>query len=1095
MDWIEYRINEALEKQLPELDLSISYLFVQDGPDSLDVLTELPEAVLNLKHLTSLDLRGHSIKALPGSISGLKNLRRLSLAGNRNMILPEELSLLSQLTHLDMAAVGRLGGVNFAKLQHLEVLDISHNLFTSLPDGVSDLRKLTELHLEGCDLPGFPKDLHRLRSLSHLAIGHRKGMRLSKGDLAGVANLTNLKHLHLTGIAFDSLLEEVSVFKGLEALTLTVSTLREIPLALLDLEHLESFGLYLVDRDLATWGGQSRQVVSNLRQLLKLKNLKGLALSGIPAATLTDSISEMNNLESLFLDDARLGEFPMEILALSRLKDLHLGNCGIGSVPRKLGELHNLEKLNLSQNPISSLPEEIGALERLKSLWLFGNELQGVPASLGKLSDLESLSLHSVPLGSWPDWILELSKLETLVLSSAGISEIPKSISRLKNLTTLRIANNQIKEIPPEIMSLSLLKHLDVSGNPIATPPPEIAARGTAAIQGYFSAFLGSRTSKLFEAKLIIVGEGEVGKTCLAHKLVNPSFNIVENRDEIATTRGIEIRDWRIETDLAKDFKINIWDFGGQEIYHATHQFFLTERSLYLFVWDARKEDRLGGFTFWLSVVSLLSDKSPILVVLNKSDTRIKEINQAELKSKYESVVGFHNVSALTGHGIPDLVSDIRKNIDTLPHVGNAWPVSWTKVRRTLEKDERDYISHEDYIDICESCKLERTESDLLITYLHDLGVILHYRDDLILQRTVILKPEWGTNAVYAVLDDKHVQKNNGKFSYKELARIWGKTEYPQSKHLDLLQLMIKFELCFRLGGSQDYIAPELLSATPPVFSAPGSDSLRFEYHYDFMPAGIITRFIARNHELIDRNLYWRNGTILSWESAKALITSEPLNRKIRVAVEGYDKKDLLTIIRREFAHIHGTLNNPDVKQMIPCICDRCRTGDPFLYEYQRMRDYLLGNEKEVICDKSIKRVSIEQLLTGVFTRGEIETAQREDRNVYVQGNYYESGGPRVDTKQPRDTYRSPWGSGSFYLLALVVVIASLAAVGKLLAVWILPIMIIGGLLLVTVIGALQMKQDERLSDKTFLSLMTLAFQQLPLLGRLAKDHSGKNKA
>jgi GTPase SAR1 family protein len=31
-----------------------------------------------------------------------------------------------------------------------------------------------------------------------------------------------------------------------------------------------------------------------------------------------------------------------------------------------------------------------------------------------------------------------------------------------------------------------------------------------------------------------------------------------------------------------KTFRVNIWDFGGQEIYHQTHQFFLSKRSLYL---------------------------------------------------------------------------------------------------------------------------------------------------------------------------------------------------------------------------------------------------------------------------------------------------------------------------------------------------------------------------------------------------------------------------------------------------------------------------------------------------------------------------------
>lgn len=35
--------------------------------------------------------------------------------------------------------------------------------------------------------------------------------------------------------------------------------------------------------------------------------------------------------------------------------------------------------------------------------------------------------------------------------------------------------------------------------------------------------------------------------------------------------------------------KVHFWDFGGQEIMHTTHQFFLSKRSLYLLILDARK--------------------------------------------------------------------------------------------------------------------------------------------------------------------------------------------------------------------------------------------------------------------------------------------------------------------------------------------------------------------------------------------------------------------------------------------------------------------------------------------------------------------------
>lgn len=70
---------------------------------------------------------------------------------------------------------------------------------------------------------------------------------------------------------------------------------------------------------------------------------------------------------------------------------------------------------------------------------------------------------------------------------------------------------------------------------------------------------------------------------------------------------------------MERQFQVNIWDFGGQEIYHATHQFFLTGRSAYVLVCDDRKEDT--DFSYWMHVVEMLSDASPLLIVQNESRT------------------------------------------------------------------------------------------------------------------------------------------------------------------------------------------------------------------------------------------------------------------------------------------------------------------------------------------------------------------------------------------------------------------------------------------------------------------------------------------
>ena len=83
--------------------------------------------------------------------------------------------------------------------------------------------------------------------------------------------------------------------------------------------------------------------------------------------------------------------------------------------------------------------------------------------------------------------------------------------------------------------------------------------------------------------KLIILGRGGVGKTSLVNRLVHGTFDPAS-----AKTQGIQITQWPVSVD-DETVRLHVWDFGGQEIMHATHQFFLTERSLYFVVLSGRE--------------------------------------------------------------------------------------------------------------------------------------------------------------------------------------------------------------------------------------------------------------------------------------------------------------------------------------------------------------------------------------------------------------------------------------------------------------------------------------------------------------------------
>jgi len=679
-----------------------------------------------------------------------------------------------------------------------------------------------------------------------------------------------------------------------------------------------------------------------------------------------------------------LGE--IEIEKRLRTGTLNFRDAAISEVPLELFELTHLTKLDLSRNRLTALPSDIEKLTELKELFLADNQLADVPLALCRLRSLEVLDLgrnllHALPpeieylraleylrIGGnpfveFPTVISLLGSLTTLIANNLAFTELPSSICDIRSLRILNVADNEITSIPPEFTKLSNLRELHIDDKKLLSPPLEIVARGPHAIINYLHAFdKEGETFQVREAKLLIVGQGGVGKTFLMHRLVR---DMVDPQN--VTTEGIDITRWDVAALDGLPFRVNVWDFGGQEIYHATHQFFLTRRSLYLFVWDARKEESIINFDYWLSIIRLLSDSSPVIVVQNKIDERVKMIDEEALASKFENIFSFNKVSALTSLGISELRANIAKRIRELEHVGDVLPKAWNDIRNDLEQIQDDFISHAQYLGVCLTYGMDEERAMYLSQYYHDLGVFLHFHDNPILREIVFLKPEWATNAVYRLIDTKRIQLAFGRFAFNDLREIW--SEYPRSKYLHLVELMKKFELCFQVRDTSEYIVPELLSARRPDFYWTNSDNFHFYYQYDFMPAGVLTRFIVRTQDLTKGDIYWKYGVVLSRHGTDALIVAEPLKRRIRCQIRGEDKRGMLAVIRREIEFIHRSLNNPEVVEEVPCTCPECvRSSEPYMHSFEDLRRARAKRKFAVECKASLEDVRIDEILGDIRT-------------------------------------------------------------------------------------------------------------------------------
>src|SRR6201993_4252873 len=133
-----------------------------------------------------------------------------------------------------------------------------------------------------------------------------------------------------------------------------------------------------------------------------------------------------------------------------------------------------------------------------------------------------------------------------------------------------------------------------------------------------------------------IVGRGAVGKTLIVKRLVDDQFDPNEKK-----TEGIQITEWPLRLHGHEDVRLHIWDFGGQEIMHATHQFFLTQRSLYLLVLNGREGGEDADADYWLQIIESFGGDSPVIVVMNKIGEHRFDLDRLGLRAKYASIRAF----------------------------------------------------------------------------------------------------------------------------------------------------------------------------------------------------------------------------------------------------------------------------------------------------------------------------------------------------------------------------------------------------------------------------------------------------------------------
>ena len=564
---------------------------------------------------------------------------------------------------------------------------------------------------------------------------------------------------------------------------------------------------------------------------------------------------------------------------------------------------------------MASLPDTLGQLSSLQALSLDENQLRSVPDALGQLSRLQQLNLSRNQLSTVPDALGHLSSLEQLHLDNNQLATLPDSLGSLTNLKILILHNNPALNLPESLLGKD-------TGDPgQASNPADILAY-------YFATRQAARP--LLEAKLILVGRGGVGKSSLVDRLVHNTFDPKKSQ-----TDGIDITEWQVKLDRKETARLNIWDFGGQEIMHSTHQFFLTERSLYLVVLNGREGLANEDAEYWLRLVSSFGKGAPAIVVLNKIKTTPFDLDERSLRERYPFIRAFIRTDCKGNlpPGIKELTETIRQEVDILDGIRASFPTSWFSIKDRLAemtKHGENYLSPKQYQAICEKHgEHDAVKQKQLAGFMHELGTVLNYADDERLHHAHVLNPHWVTDGIYKILTSKTLQEAHGDLHSSHLHRILPAKDYPKPMRQYLCELMRRFELAFIYPeDGERYLVPQLLSIQTPIEADQfdRGSALEFEYKYPvIMPEGLIPRFIVRTHSWSEDLPRWRSGVMLQMGDSRALVRGYPPERRIRISVTGSesDRQGLLDAIRYDFEHVHGDVKGLEVEeQLLPALAD-----------------------------------------------------------------------------------------------------------------------------------------------------------------------------
>lgn len=513
----------------------------------------------------------------------------------------------------------------------------------------------------------------------------------------------------------------------------------------------------------------------------------------------------------------------------------------------------------------------------------------------------------------------------------------------LRLLDTLHLRGCKLERLPHRLLSFDGLKTLYLHGNPLAGLPTGVLPKNERdnawpAVRVFLEELAQGKVVNE-RVKIIVVGNGRVGKTSLLRRLRGEPFNARE-----PYTHGIRLGTLdktKLPGVSTTELQAQVWDFGGQEIFYATHQFFFSDDALYLLAWthednvrphrerDAANlpnDEQFQPNEYWLENIRHRGGpQCPILMVQTHCKVKRSPCNEDDFLKNYGALC-YNFDAAEQDFGLSDIREAMCQKLNSaIPFLGADVPRSYDLCIGAVERlrGNRPRMGRADFErEVCAASGVLPGNETEALGYLHRTGAVVWFSGEKDLKDTVFTDPNWLTEQVYRLINNE-LHTTGGRFDADYLKKHLPLfTEAEREEFLKLLKIFgLIFETVEEIEAAEQkknkvvFIAPNYLPETLSLDAQRLLNShqraLKHVFRFSFpkfMPDNVMVNFLSRYGPYSDQ-LYWKNGIFFTNESGqRALVKRE--NNTLDVLTEpGEAAYPLQAEICHAFAQLSGHAN------------------------------------------------------------------------------------------------------------------------------------------------------------------------------------------